>query len=550
MIWHIFRKDLRLLWPLAAIVTALQFIVVGMICFYDRGNSVMELITLAMILRYATLAGAAALIVMVVHQDGVPGVRQDWLIRPVRRRDLLLAKLLFVLLLVHGPQLVADTLEGLVHGFSALASLGAASSRSLAIFCFLSLPMLVIAAVTSTLAQVLFTMLGVGVLCATAVTMMTALGGDLISGPASGTDWVLRWGWALLVLLLAVVTLPLQYLRRATLRARCLTALAFLLILTIQSLPWRSTFAVQQWLSASSAASAQVVLSFDPVLGVYHPKEGVLLPGVVAINPGDREISAVRQEPFKTLYVPLRAAGLPQDSILWTDRARVRLTADDGAVLYRGVANEYASGMVRSWGPDFMMRRSVGGDAAPADYQPIRIPAAAYASLKDRTLRLEIDYSLTLMRVGASGAFAALNGEGAFAGVGSCTTRLDADGDGVLMNCVKTGKLPCASVTLQHQPSGRHNPETLVCAPSYAPFATRIAPDALMRFGGELPFLDRNGLAKYPVDGPQLVDSQVIIKTYEPEAHFTRQVVIPAIRIGDWLARQQGGSGSRLASLD
>jgi hypothetical protein len=38
----------------------------------------------------------------------VPGVSQDWLVRPIRRGDLLRAKLIFVVLVVEGPALLAD----------------------------------------------------------------------------------------------------------------------------------------------------------------------------------------------------------------------------------------------------------------------------------------------------------------------------------------------------------------------------------------------------------------------------------------------------------
>jgi hypothetical protein len=44
--------------------------------------------------------GVATLIAALVHQDGLVGVRQDWLERPIRRRDLFAAKVLFVVLAV------------------------------------------------------------------------------------------------------------------------------------------------------------------------------------------------------------------------------------------------------------------------------------------------------------------------------------------------------------------------------------------------------------------------------------------------------------------
>jgi hypothetical protein len=68
--------------------------------------------------RYRRTAGFRFLITAAVHLDAVPGVRQDWLIRPIRRRDLMLAKLLFAALAVQAPILVANTAAFLISGFS------------------------------------------------------------------------------------------------------------------------------------------------------------------------------------------------------------------------------------------------------------------------------------------------------------------------------------------------------------------------------------------------------------------------------------------------
>jgi hypothetical protein len=55
--------------------------------------------------------GGAFCIAAVVQLDAIPGVRQDWLVRPLERRNLLLAKLLFVVLAVLLPILATDLIE-------------------------------------------------------------------------------------------------------------------------------------------------------------------------------------------------------------------------------------------------------------------------------------------------------------------------------------------------------------------------------------------------------------------------------------------------------
>jgi hypothetical protein len=49
-----------------------------------------------------------------------------------------------------------------------------------------------------------------------------------------------------------------------------------------------------------------------------------------------------------------------------------------------------------------------------------------------------------------------------------------------------------------------------------------------------LPFRDPSGLTHFPVDGPQLPTSRVVLRLYQPEDHFTRHLVIPAVTLQDW----------------
>ena len=131
MIWHICKKDMKLLWPFVLGAAGIQFTSAGMRYAMDHIRVSEALLDISNLLQLGALLVSALLIATVVHQDAIPGVRQDWLVRPISRRDLLLAKLLFVLLLVHGPILLTDTMEGLLNGFPIGQSLTAAVSRSL-----------------------------------------------------------------------------------------------------------------------------------------------------------------------------------------------------------------------------------------------------------------------------------------------------------------------------------------------------------------------------------------------------------------------------------
>jgi hypothetical protein len=65
------------------------------------------------------------------------------------------------------------------------------------------------------------------------------------------------------------------------------------------------------------------------------------------------------------------------------------------------------------------------------------------------------------------------------------------------------------------------------CRLDYAPWFGRIEQDSMNRFGGRFTFRER-------ANESQLRRERVLFRVYRPEAHFTRQVVIPDIRLSDW----------------
>ncbi len=65
------------------------------------------------------------------------------------------------------------------------------------------------------------------------------------------------------------------------------------------------------------------------------------------------------------------------------------------------------------------------------------------------------------------------------------------------------------------------------CAPDYAPFILGIGSLPGARFEAGFPL--QSG-----ADESQLQEARVVSLVYRPEAHFTRQVVIPDIRLSDW----------------
>jgi len=206
------------------------------------------------------------------------------------------------------------------------------------------------------------------------------------------------------------------------------------------------------------------------------------------------------------------------------DRATVQLTGADGKMVDLGAAGDL---QVRNEGP---VRP---GNLA---HHAIYVRDDLYSRIQDQPVQLRIDYSLTMLRLADSHAMSAIDDRQTISGVGRCGTKLNAGGTAIQASCIEAGKPPsCATYFLEYVSSGRRNPEIVRCSPDYRPIFALSGPDAMRRFGVAVPFRDPAGLGRFPVSGPLLRESRVVMRIYRAEDHFTRQVVIPDIRLRDWL---------------
>jgi len=160
MIWHIFKKDWTLLWRFAVgvgtlyVIETLAQLRIGrfrgapLAGLGAAGRADLALFTLTNVFPTACMLASAFLIVAIVQQDAIPGVRQDWLVRPIRRLDLLVAKMLGVLLMVLGPIFVADFSGVLLNGFPIGQALTAAFGNAVWLWFAPFLAVFVLAALT------------------------------------------------------------------------------------------------------------------------------------------------------------------------------------------------------------------------------------------------------------------------------------------------------------------------------------------------------------------------------------------------------------------
>ncbi|MGD0502420.1 MAG: hypothetical protein ABSD02_06745 [Steroidobacteraceae bacterium] len=523
MILRILKKDWILLWPMVVLVTAIQAALewaifsVGLFGDSPAAAELLHPLTLAWFL------GIAALTVALVQQDAIPGVDQDWLIRPLKRRDLLAAKLLFVLLFLCAPMFALNLAHALVLGFPVAVATQVMAYKELYVFGCLMLPLLALAATTRNMTEL--TLWGAILFVVYALISGVSallLGASRCPTCDSGLVWLEHLLQHLGILLGAALVLYLQYFRRRTGLSRAL-AVAGVIALVFAQLPWNAAFSLQRVLGGSLPDSA-VTLEYagDPAAPAGGELESARAPAAArratqALLHGDldqataylqRRAQAARPYVFE---VPVRISGVADDELLLVDRSEVELTGDKGRILYRGADIDESPNSLNA--PLDGEKRSPG--SVPLT---VRVPAAAVGP-DARSVRLRLEYSLTLMRLLSEHEIPAIDGAFRSAEIGLCESRLE--GDSISVRCLQIGRTPfCYSATL-YGPDGTHNPEVRKCVPDYRPYIPAFT-NALNFVGVDLPVRDRYGLAHYAVDATQLDRSRVRLKIYRERDHFKR----------------------------
>jgi hypothetical protein len=281
--------------------------------------------------------------------------------------------------------------------------------------------------------------------------------------------------------------------------------------------PWEPAFAVQKRLSPDRGAANSVDVAFDPSAGKLASVIGMKL---------DERRSLSRDGSDALVGLPLHVTGWPDDTMLKADRSEMGIMGDNGKWLSIGQ------------GEDLELRNEGLGNGTRTVHHLIRIPADLYVRFKDTPVQMEIRYSLTLLRLSHSFAIPALHGDQRMVDIGWCKTRTNDARTSVQLSCLQPGLVPnCGTVFLENPANGQRNPVRSACGMHYSPFVDTIDGDAVTHFAMTVPFRDTSGLAHYPVDGSQLADARVVMRLYSPADHFSRRVLIPSIRLSDWVTQ-------------
>jgi hypothetical protein len=206
------------------------------------------------------------------------------------------------------------------------------------------------------------------------------------------------------------------------------------------------------------------------------------------------------------------------------DRAEVRVAGPDGGTLYRGKTTP-----ALGYGNDFVVRTTDGGEVRTR--QQIVLPAEAYQRLRNRSVRMEIDYSLTLFALTSTATVAAADGSQRISAFGRCRSQIDDDGDEVEFACIRSGPAPtCVSATLESPTWGRAATQWS-CDPDYSPYQVHLYPDATSRFMISVK-VPEVAVSSGRAAAPSRIEGALLrVKSYRPAAHVTRRLVIPQVRV-------------------
>src|SRR5258708_3698619 len=207
---HIFKKDVRYLWYEIAITLGLVVMMV-----------VYPLLEFMVPIAWCNLAAR------LIYAEPLPGDRLFWVTRPYSWKSLLAAKVLFILVFVNLPMIVADIIILSKNGFPVFDNLAGVVWSQVLLTSVFVLPVVVLATITTSLVQLVLAAL---------ILVLFPLSPFWIVSQVS--DWRgLEWIWYSLLfatfVLAGVIIILRQYKLRRTAMARTLTG-GILLVVALE----------------------------------------------------------------------------------------------------------------------------------------------------------------------------------------------------------------------------------------------------------------------------------------------------------------------------
>ena len=367
---HIFAKDVRHLWGevlLSLVITAAfawiyptHWLVAatfwaGRHSQYASSYSPYSVEILARILMGLVPVSWWLLISNLVHSEKLVGDRQFWLTRPYEWKKLLAAKLLFLLVFLYLPLLIAQSYLLAVAGFSPLPLVPGLLFNFVLISGGFVLPLLALATVTSNFARMTLTTLAV----------ILAFGLIASLGTKVNMEWVMLPGesgvYITLLVGLCAAAVVSQYATRRTLVTILLLTVLPIAYFSIGSIITHSQTLIDAAYSFPATGSqAPVQLSFDP---------SAPLPSVAFVPRLPNEVG---------IEIPLEVSGIADQSVVIPDAVRASFESSSGYL--------WQSGWQLIYGTKFM-----------PDVKTARVAFAMPRPIYDRLKELPLTVHLTLL---------------------------------------------------------------------------------------------------------------------------------------------------------
>lgn len=504
ILWAVLKKDVLSLWPLLAF-SALLFLGDALIVRLD-------LLSLWSEWRPAVVFVVFAVLIISVFQlDSPASLTEDWLCRPVRKRELLGSKLLLVLAATYLSRAIGTFIADVSLGFSVWESFLDSVLLPDRVFPFL-LPILVFAAiVTRTFVQ------GFGILFAIFIFVIVIPSPLMEPGPLdprihatllmSGMEWLATAPARLVSLALVVLGFWLVYWRRSLRLARALMAVTvfvtvLLLVLPMGLIPWKSTFAFQAAFGPTPPSDATRI--------TLRSTRACFPATFRAQVSSDAAFVAARKGLYLWNDEELRTAG--PDSIAFLTAIEARGLPLDWRVKLNHVQADYSAGdaPLESLRPaNFVTDNKDGGLLAHS----WMLPESTLRKLQGVPPQLQLTYSLTLLKpiehdLPTDGKRHVLPG------LGWCSARVDEPGNVIDVDCF---------VAITHP--------TQISAELHDISASRVfgrvdfAPDWARQLYSER--------VKLAIDSPRLAKHDTITVTaWETAGFITESLTLPGI-LGD-----------------
>jgi hypothetical protein len=493
-------KDLRLLWPLAALVAGL----ILMQSLHDWGSS-----RIGFYLPIAAILASALFAIALVHQDPPASLRHDWLTRPVPRLAPLVAKALVFAGAVLLPAGIGAAVEALREGAS-VAEAAQALIIGPRMFLAVGIAAFLVGSLSASVVQAFGLVVALFLAMALISETTWRIAGLSEFGIQPGSTWIVAVGSWGLVMAGAGAAIWLQWTRRSTASARAALCVTLGLVAIVLALLDRNrVFAVQQMASPSDPAAAPFTLVAAPrcLDARWHDQSA---PG--ESGPGGPAPSGLGED----LWTGRQLARLgPTPLALWTV-ARPAEVPDGWLMVVTNAEGHLLDSGGRRVGalePEFMQFPwHVADDGRVEARHAWLMSRDQYRTVGRTAASLEIDYLVALLAPVRSAQIPADGRRHRVPGIGLCTATTPAGG-AIELSCFDVGRQPDL---LTARPTGTGiEREISGAAASYAPGPLRLSPGRTYRMA-----LQADPSARTPL---------VTVTVYEARAHVQRRVEIPGV---------------------